>query len=84
MESEAETLVFYSCGCAVLQAVSYSSAENLVQLKDRHATINAQEQTVSLLKAGYDFPFVIEAFTLELSPMAVLQEAYPDGIRLNH
>lgn len=64
------------------EAVSYSSAENLVQLKDRHATINAQEQTVSLvLKAGYDFPFVIEAFTLELSPMAVLQEAYPDGIR---
>ncbi|NLA15483.1 MAG: hypothetical protein GX877_02965 [Bacteroidales bacterium] len=72
-ETEAEILA--------LEVSSYQSAENLVQLKSTSASIDKKEQTVSLtLKAGYDFPFVIEKFHLELSSGAVLLETFKEGI----
>ena len=60
---------------------SYSSRENLVKLENNTATINSDTRTVTLvLKAGYDFPLVLETFSMELSPKAILLEDYPGGI----
>ena len=60
---------------------SYSSRENLVTLESNTATIDQDSRTVTLvLKSGYDFPLVLNAFSMELSPKATLQEAFPEGI----
>lgn len=63
------------------EVLSFHSTENLVQLKEMQAVIHPEDSTVRLvLKAGYDFPFVIEEFALEVSPKAVLEENYSEGI----
>lgn len=60
---------------------SFSSRENLVKLESNTATIDPDTRTVTLvLKAGYDFPLVLNAFSMELSPKATLRESFPDGI----
>ncbi|MFY9115817.1 MAG: PCMD domain-containing protein [Bacteroidales bacterium] len=72
-QTEAEVLDF--------RVVSYRSASNLVTLKNKQAVVNPSDSTVRLvLKAGYDFPFVIENYILEISPKAVLQENYANGM----
>ena len=72
-QTEAEVVSF--------QVLSYHSVENLVQLKHTQAVIHPEDSTVRLvLKAGYDFPFVIEKFALEVSARAVLEEDYSEGI----
>jgi hypothetical protein len=46
--------------------------------------VNREDSTVTLvLKAGYDFPMVIDAFSLMLSDEAVLEENYANGISFN-
>ncbi len=60
---------------------SYHSREGDVKLKNNQAEVNGQDSTVTLiLKAGYDFPMVIDAFSMKLSDKAVLEENYSNGI----
>jgi len=60
---------------------SYNSRENLVKLESNTATIDPDTRTVTLvLKSGYDFPLILNAFSMELSPKATLQETFPEGI----
>jgi len=63
---------------------SYHSREGAVRLKSNQAAVNREDSTVTLvLKAGYDFPMVIDAFSLMLSDEAVLEENYANGISFN-
>ena len=60
---------------------AFHSQENLVRLESPLAAIDQQNKTLTLvLKAGYDFPLVLEDFTFELSPGASLQEDVSGGI----
>ena len=62
-------------------ANQYHSEQNLVQLESPLAAIDKENKTLTLvLKAGYDFPLVIDGFDLVLSEKAVLQEDYSQGI----
>lgn len=63
------------------KVLSSRSSENLVQLKSTEAVISPEDSTVRLvLKAGYDFPFIIESFELDVSDKAVLLEDYSEGM----
>lgn len=63
---------------------SFHSKEGLVRLESNTASIDKDNNTVTLvLKAGNDFPLVIDRFGLELSSGATLQENYAGGIRFN-
>lgn len=63
---------------------NFHSEEGLVRLESNTANIDQEINTVTLvLKAGYDFPLVIDGFTLDLSPGATLQENYTGGIFFN-
>lgn len=77
---------WFSTGTDVLSftAESYHSSQNMVQLESPLADIDEENKTLTLvLKAGYDFPFFIDDFDLELSEKAVLQEDYSQGIVFN-
>lgn len=77
---------WFSTGTDVLSftAEGYHSVQNMVQLESSRAYIDTDNKTLTLvLKAGYDFPLVIDSFDLELSENAVLQEDYSQGIVFN-
>ena len=74
---------WFSTGTDVISfsVESYRSEQNMVQLESPLATIDKENKTLTLvLKAGYDFPLVIDSFGLELSEDAVLQEDYSGGM----
>jgi len=74
---------WFSTGTDILSftAESYHSEQNMVQLESTRAAIDSDNKTLTLvLKAGYDFPLVIDNFDLEISENAVLQEDYSQGI----
>ncbi|MFA5444075.1 MAG: PCMD domain-containing protein [Bacteroidales bacterium] len=77
---------WFSTGTDVLSftAESYHSEQNMVQLESRRADIDNDNKILTLvLRAGYDFPLVIDSFGLELSENAVIQEDYSQGIVFN-
>jgi len=77
---------WFSTGTDVLSftAESYHSGQNMVQLESPLAAIDKENKTLTLvLRAGYDFPFVIDDYALELSENALIQEDYSQGIVFN-
>ena len=77
---------WFSTGTDVISfsVESYHSEQNMVQLESPLATIDKENKTLTLvLKAGYDFPLVIDSFGLELSEDALLQEDYSEGMVFN-